>query len=109
VKRWTLQRARRDAVRAAWSLRYLPVPPPTGWQQRAACAGLGELFTGERSTVAAAIEVCESCPVRLHCLRAAACEERETYEPDVFGIRGGFTPAERVQLGRARAARAGAA
>jgi hypothetical protein len=106
VTTWTLIEARRRAVRVSWALRYLPVPPEGAWWLRGACAGSSGLFTDDgtdRSTTLDAIAQCEACPVRLSCLRAAACEER--FELDVHGVRGGFSAAERRAM-RRRAVRA---
>ncbi len=72
---------------------------PTGsWQKDAACRDADpELFfsTAEPDR-AAALEMCNSCPVRLECLEHAL-ETRETY-----GIWGGTDEQERKRLLRRR-------
>lgn len=107
---FSIAQARRDAVRASWALRYLPVPPPDAWRTNAACRGLpAELFfedaPGRGEPVSRQLAaLCGSCPVRLYCLRDAAVAE-EPHNDFVNGVRAGFSAAERRAM-RRRAVRA---
>ncbi len=66
------------------------------WQLRAACRGLDvDLFYSvEEDDVAAALAVCEGCPVRTRCLDLAL-QRRES-----FGTWGGTTEAYRRRIFR---------
>lgn len=73
--------------------RWLPDPPE--WHRRAACAGMdqtifygtdvGDAFTLDRATLAAAERVCGPCPVRRDCL-TDALDRGEHY-----GVHGGVS------------------
>lgn len=77
--------------------------PP--WWRYASCRGMGRLmYSTDRVSQAIAVEVCRSCGVREICLSSALVQEAS--EADLFGVRGGCTPAERRRL-LDRAARAG--
>lgn len=63
--------------------------PPRGWERRAACAGIAstrvdELFyPAEGTSVPPEVtQLCESCPVRQHCL-ATALQAR--YQEGIWG------------------------
>lgn len=80
----------------------------TGWQDQAACKGLGPaLFypgRGRQSDWEGAIAVCAGCPVKAECLEDALDRPRG----DDFGIRGGMSERQRRLL-RTRRAREGQA
>ncbi len=42
-----------------------------------------------------AIAICETCPVKQECLRAAMVEERDMSKKHACGIRGGMTARQR--------------
>jgi len=44
-----------------------PVAPSTSWRLSAACLGSPLFFSGRRDEVAAAIDVCRTCPVKTQC------------------------------------------
>jgi transcription factor WhiB len=75
----------------------MPVYPPHKegnwtWQEDAACRGvLPDVFFPDEDP-ARAKAICETCPVRLHCL-AFALERKERY-----GVWGGLTEKERAAL-----------
>lgn len=62
------------------------------WQQDAACRGVTPDVFFPDEDPAAAKAICETCPVRLHCL-AFALQQNERY-----GIWGGLTEKERTAL-----------
>ena len=71
------------------------------WQDRAACEGhpdpdLWFADRGGSGHYVAARAICDRCPVRVECLGAALEEER--HETQRFGMRGGYTGAERDYL-----------
>lgn len=109
---FSMVEARRRALRESWALRAFPVAR-SGWERRAACRGVQDLFSIEEvgaeavRSIAAAVAVCEGCPVRLECLQQAMFEEQR--QADRFGVRGGFSAAERRRLGREQRRRAAAA
>jgi WhiB family redox-sensing transcriptional regulator len=73
------------------------VPTPTGWRERAGCAGEDpELFfpIGSRRPVLAQ-QICQDCPVRELCLADAMASEDPTMR---WGVLGGLTPTERARL-----------
>ncbi len=84
--------------------------PPVGgwsWSESAACRGLPvELFVGpdgETPTVRRrrerqAVQVCAECPVIAECLAHAMTQ------PELFGVWGGTTEAERAAVRRETAA-----
>jgi len=70
------------------------------WRQKAACRGEGvELWFSKRTSpegktaVAAAIAICQRCPVREQCLADCLAVERVR-----IGIRGGLEPYQREEL-----------
>lgn len=78
-----------------------PLPPPPDWHQDVACAGTpGPWDTTDTGRVNPdsghyAIRVCNTCPVREHCLNSAL-EREMAYSSDLIqGIYGGLTPAQR--------------
>jgi WhiB family redox-sensing transcriptional regulator len=73
-----------------------PLPGP--WVQRAACRNTGTqlFFATDDVRVAAARRLCRSCPVR------AECADYALNLPDLSGIWGGMTAAERRRLRQAR-------
>lgn len=71
----------------------------TQWHQRGACKGETEsFFSYEDEIVAQARAICENCPVREECLQMALAE------PNLYGVWGGTTQAERRRLRRRRVA-----
>jgi WhiB family transcriptional regulator, redox-sensing transcriptional regulator len=85
------------------------LPPEGGWSWlgRAACSGLpveqfvgpdGELPTQRRERERAAVRVCETCPVAAQCLAHALAQ------PELFGVWGGTTEADRAAGRRTAAA-----
>jgi WhiB family redox-sensing transcriptional regulator len=68
------------------------------WHRRAACRGLGHaLFVnGPAKRDAAAVRICDSCPVREDCLEHALAS------PGLVGVWGGTTEVERKWLLRAQ-------
>lgn len=90
------KRERGEALAA--SLRpAVPLRSAVLWQDRAACRGHGELFFGpegerladRQAREAAAVTLCEFCPVRRECEVAGMAQE--------YGTWGGLTEAERAQ------------
>jgi WhiB family transcriptional regulator, redox-sensing transcriptional regulator len=80
-------------------------PPVGGWEwlAKAACDGLpveqfigpdGELPTVRRQRERAAVQVCASCPVAAQCLAHALTQ------PELFGVWGGTTEADRAAARR---------
>ncbi len=67
------------------------------WQRRAACRGMGHtvFVNGRAKRDAAAVRICERCPVRQQCLEHALAS------PGLVGIWGGTTEVERRWLLRA--------
>jgi WhiB family redox-sensing transcriptional regulator len=74
------------------------------WQARAACAHLVATGVADaddwraRDHRASAARVCDSCPVRQECLRAALAEEAGFGPKSRHGIRGGLSPSQRARL-----------
>lgn len=70
----------------------------------AVCAQIGAVvaddmfFATARDRVAQAVALCWDCPLRAMCARAALEEEAATPLDMRFGVRGGLTPEQRVQL-----------
>lgn len=63
----------------------------TAWHRRAACLGMDtNLFFPENGRYEQVLPVCVGCVVRLECLLFAV-----SVEPDLHGMFGGMTPAER--------------
>jgi WhiB family redox-sensing transcriptional regulator len=80
--------------------RLVRIPRPA-WQQQASCRGMDpEVF--HCTNPAAALAVCQRCPVRLECLAYAL--EHETNLHDTYGTWGGATINERRLLRRQVAA-----
>ena len=77
---------------------------PAAWWSQAVCRGSGTAtffdVRGRPNHTAAAIEVCNGCPVRVDCLDAALAEE--TRVNFVYGVRGGRTAAQRQTMLRRR-------
>lgn len=73
------------------------------WMASAACAGMERLFEQEGQAVARTREVCGRCPVRSRCLETALALEAGTRKDGRFGMWGGRTPQERLELARERA------
>ncbi len=80
---------------------------PTSWQTRAACIGQPERWFfpdggGTNATYAYAKgrRVCAHCPVRARCLAEAMQLEGWLDAQWRFGLWGGLTPGERVELMR---------
>ncbi|MEE4540957.1 WhiB family transcriptional regulator [Streptomyces sp. V4-01] len=72
------------------------------WALRAACGSRDkETFFNERF-LADARAVCQGCPVREQCLDEALAVEGDASEDWRFGIYGGLTAKERVQLAAER-------
>lgn len=72
-------------------------PASAGWREQAGCAGVDpELFfpVGTRRPVQAQ-QICRDCPVREMCLADAMATEDPAMR---WGVLGGLTPAQRVQL-----------
>jgi WhiB family redox-sensing transcriptional regulator len=74
-------------------------PRPGGWAHRAACRDTSTqlFFAADDVSVAAARRLCRSCPVRPECADYALSL------PELTGIWGGMTAAERRRLRRALA------
>jgi len=74
----------------------ITLPSPLTWADRAACQGqdLDAFFTESAAGVAAAKQICRSCPVRQLCLAEALRAE----DGSRYGIYGGLTPDERTEL-----------
>ena len=74
----------------------------SGWRDAALCKGrpLSLWFPGPYDELAAhvAVAVCQQCPVRAECLRAALAEEAELSKAEMSGIRGGLLPSQRLTL-----------
>ncbi|MCX5201083.1 WhiB family transcriptional regulator [Streptomyces sp. NBC_00237] len=73
----------------------------TNWRNYAACLGLDDfMFPGSRDGhgIRAAKEVCDQCPVRRICLRAAMAEESGRSLDNRHGIRGGLSASQRYGL-----------
>lgn len=77
---------------------------PHGWRDRAACRGqpLARFYPErwERFDAQPALTICRRCPVRAPCLDDALAHEDG--ERRAFGIRGGYTSAERTEMLRHR-------
>jgi WhiB family redox-sensing transcriptional regulator len=77
---------------------------PHAWRDVAACRGQPtSWFFAERGgvpTTANALAICRGCPVRLDCLDDALAFEAG--ERVAFGVRAGFTAAERIAMIRRR-------
>lgn len=86
------------ALPIATDVREFPRPP--AWTEEAACATvLPDLFFSTAAeSIAAAKDVCASCPVATKCLDDVLAN------PDEWGIRAGLTPTERRRLGQDGAA-----
>lgn len=82
----TLQGGRKPRS-SAWTFRLAP-PISEAWVTEAHCSAQPHLFDTLAQADAAKL-VCDTCPVRLPCLRFALANRIDQ------GIRGGFTPAER--------------
>ena len=80
-------------------------PPPGDWAIKAACRDAPtELFFAEKGdSYRAAVAVCDACPVQAECLEYALAVERGI-ERETYGVWGGLTPRQRVQLARQDAA-----
>lgn len=78
------------------------------WQRRSACVDVPtevffpEVDCGEASQhiYDKALTYCETCTVRLECLRAAM--RNESGERCRYGVWGGMTPRQRVELSRSK-------
>jgi WhiB family redox-sensing transcriptional regulator len=69
------------------------------WHDRAACKGETEsFFSYDEERVEHALAICEDCPVRQECLQTALAD------PNLYGVWGGTTHAERRRLHRRRVA-----
>ncbi len=67
------------------------------WMEHGACRELHvEIFYPEQPDFADARSVCRRCRVRVECL------EHALDAPELFGVWGGCSPAERVELRRER-------
>lgn len=78
----------------------------TSWTERAACAGMDPniFFLEHGDSAATARSICASCPVKDECL------ELGLWQPnDAFGIFGGTTPRERIEIRKERRERGAAA
>lgn len=73
------------------------------WMDSAACAGMEWLFEQEGQMVEQTRKVCGRCPVRSRCLETALALEAGTRKDGRFGMWGGMTPLERLELARERA------
>lgn len=71
------------------------------WYRAAACHGADDTVfhpnSRDKSAGAAAIAICQTCPVRRACLDAALNEEGGAGESSRHGIRGALDPAGRVR------------
>jgi DNA-binding CsgD family transcriptional regulator len=73
------------------------------WQDRALCIGVADLdlfYSFDPDEQAAALDICNACPVRTQCLDAAYAEEAGTSAGYRWGIRGGRTSDERASTHR---------
>ena len=69
------------------------------WRDRGACKGETEaFFSYDEGRVAQALAICQDCPVRQECLQTALAD------PNLYGVWGGTTQAERRRLHRRRVA-----
>lgn len=81
---------------------------PTDWRDNALCAsseyeGQADLwfaYPTNQTATTKATQVCNACPVRVACLKAALREEGSAPLDKRSGIRGGLTAAERLQAYR---------
>ena len=94
---------RRKAVRESWLLRYATPPGRVrvGWEEFAACKGMGIDVFFPTTTIAAsnvAYEICARCPVRLACLHDAFVVEAGGNTNHIFGIKGGLSPSARREF-----------
>ncbi len=69
------------------------------WHRYAASAGAtGLFFAADPVSEVIALALCRTCGVREECLREALQEEEDGWH--VYGVRGGYTAAERSTLQR---------
>jgi hypothetical protein len=74
------------------------------WWGEAACRGMNrQIFFAPEEKIThtyyeEAYEVCRVCPVAAECLAEAILEERGQAQSNIFGVRGGLIPRERVAI-----------
>lgn len=75
------------------------LPRSEGWKFRAECVGEDpELFFDKtQEAMAAAVAVCDRCPVIEQCLSEALAQEGMGGQYGRYGIRGGLTPEQRFK------------
>ncbi|WP_328860917.1 WhiB family transcriptional regulator [Streptomyces sp. NBC_00306] len=77
---------------------------PYAWHALAACANADtDLFFPKLGTAHKAKQMCARCPVRRRCLEEAMQQEAGKNRTRRYGIRGGLSPLERIELAAARA------
>jgi hypothetical protein len=76
------------------------------WTRWSLCYGMdqGVFFCPPETKITdkfyeAARAVCQQCPVAAECLADAIVEERWDPQHNIFGVRGGLIPRERIWLG----------
>jgi transcription factor WhiB len=102
VSHTEMKRRRAAALAESWQERLIVAEPKPGWEDWAACRGLPvRWFYGQQNDGGRARAICAQCPVRLSCLGAARhTEEHERWTNRVYGVRGGLTVAQRVNVYR---------
>ena len=73
------------------------------WRDQAVCkeADPNLFYSNKPAEIKQAVEICNTCPVRVLCANYAVAENEE------YGVWGGLTEADRRQLRKKRSSRAG--
>ena len=90
------RKRRKEAQTESWLLRYpLGTGDAADWSAAACHDQTSLMFDGRRQF--AAMQLCQSCPLRLACLQAAYRIERDQGSHEIFGVRGGIVAIERIR------------